>query len=120
MVKKAMNPEDTFKWNMDMILDGRLKNGHCRFDSLRLYARRSKRLHPLVGLIDAIDIATIESSRPGRGDGKAFFDWIEMQAHQRGLAVFVECVLNPRFMDFLLRREYVRLTHDQSSVIKIP
>lgn len=88
------------------ILDGpRPRSTWTGADELRVYIRKSKRAWA-GKLIDAIDIASVETALPGQGHWKQFITWVEQEAEKRGLAVFVESVLNQDLARGLLKHGY--------------
>ncbi len=103
------------------VLDGKLRNSHVMWGPIQLYIRRSRRFFG-GSRVEAADVATIEvpEELQGLGLGTKFFDFWEKEARERGLYVFVESILNPRFQKWLLRRGYTPCEIDPSSVYLKP
>ena len=68
------------------------------------------------GIVPTIDVASIEveESQRGRGRSSALFELVERVADRATRIVYVECVLNRRFADWLQRRGYTRLPGEGS------
>ena len=97
------------------IITGGFRPTHVAWEDLNLYMRRTRRF--LGGkIVETAEVATISTENPGQGTGRRFFDFLEAEAQQLGLWVFVESILNPRFKEFLLRRGYIESETDNISV----
>jgi hypothetical protein len=74
---------------------------------IQVYVRRSNR-HIDGNLVSCLDIASVEVNEDRRGQGmfKAFLNRFEKAAALMNREVFVESILEPRLLQFLLKRNY--------------
>lgn len=68
--------------------------------------------------INSIDVASIESKYPGKGNFTELLNDIEDLAKEFGVSVFIESILRKRFKNFFLKRGYTELSSDPSCVYK--
>ncbi len=93
----------------DTFIDSpKIRNIWIRERDIDVYVRRSNRL--IEGnLILCLDIASVEvnENRQGQGIFKAFLYQFEKEAAKMRRAVYVENILEPRLLDFLIRKGYI-------------
>ena len=89
------------------IASPKIRNVWIRERDIDVYVRRSKRLID-GNLVSCIDIASVEVNERRRGQGifKAFLNRVEKAAASMNREVFVESILEPRLLYFLLKRDY--------------
>lgn len=75
-------------------------------DTIRVYIRRSKRLVlPDRRFTTVLDIANVTVDLPGQGRFTRFLEFVEYLRPYEG--IFIENVLNPRFLGFFYSRDYI-------------
>lgn len=83
---------------------------------LKAYVRITERHLPLPAVFTkTIDVASLDVLEPwqGRGHSTKFLEAVENVARQHGRVVFVECVLNERFAEFLEKRGYTKIVNSE-------
>ena len=116
MAKLSMN-FDTF------IVSPKIRNCWVHERDLSVYVRRSMRF---IGkeAVKCLDIASVEVNEKRRGCGifKEFLARFEVEAKNLNRAVFVESILEPRLLQFLFKRGYIKHPHSTDicpSVFKV-
>lgn len=94
--------------NFDTFIDSpKIRNIWIRERDIKVYVRRSNRIID-GNLVSCLDIASVEINERRRGQGifKAFLNRVEKAAASMNREVFVESILEPRLLQFLLKRDY--------------
>lgn len=74
--------------------------------TLDIFVRVTKRTVDGRSLVDTIDLAYIIARRPGNGAFTKLLGEVEQLAVQHKRVVYIENVIEPRFLSFLTRRGY--------------
>lgn len=90
------------------IVSPKIRNIWIRERDIDVYVRRSNRIID-GNLVSCLDIASVEVNEKRRGQGtfKAFLNRVEKAAASMNREVFVESILEPRLLQFLLKRNYI-------------
>lgn len=94
------------------------KNAYVTAPGFReLYVRRTRRFLNDVWVDSVLDIARIEATRPGKGR----FTALATDLLERGIPLYVECVLNKRFVKKLESMGFTRREAEGApSFFKLP
>jgi hypothetical protein len=110
--------------NLDAFLVSKDRNAWIDEKYMKVYVRRSMRL---IGpdTVPCLDLATVEVDEDKRGGGvlTLFIKRFEREAKKLNRAVYVESILEPRLIPFLIKNGYafVPMTcMDGPSLYKIP
>lgn len=89
------------------IASPKIRNTWIRERDINVYVRRSNRIID-GNLVSCLDIASVEVNEKRRGQGmfKSFLNRVEKAAASMDREVFVESILEPRLLQFLLKRDY--------------
>ena len=93
--------------NLYTFLESGRRNAWIREPGLSIYVRHGERwISRTAGRVECLDISSVSADKLGDGKFTAFLLRAEEEARLRGLAVFVENVLTPRFAAFFRSRGY--------------
>jgi hypothetical protein len=89
-------------------LDSRQRNEWVTEFNISVYCRKGTHLLTKEILCDCIDIGnvTVEEGERGKGLFTQFLERVEMIAYSQCKAVWVECIMEPRLIEFLKERGY--------------
>lgn len=104
------------------IASPKIRNTWIYERDIEVYVRRSNRVID-GNLVSCLDIASVEVRENRRGQGlfKAFLHRFEVEAAKMNRRVFVESILEPRLLQFLLKQNYILIPNSiPPCVYKIP
>lgn len=85
-----------------------VRNAYVRFPGLRsLYVRKGPYWIDDAIVLNTVQIASVESHRPGHGEFRVLIDWLAMEYPE--LTIIVECVLLATFVDVLNHMQFERI-----------
>lgn len=105
-MRKVKNPyAELDKFVEDGLAVRRTTDKHMQIGELALYTRVATRY---IGgeMVRTLDIGSVETQTPQKGDFTRLLNHMERLAHKKGVAVYVESILNEDLQAFLQRRGY--------------
>jgi hypothetical protein len=97
---------------LQSFLRNKASNAWIKYDRLDVYVRRSRHCFRGNELTQCLDIANVSTASKNRGFGRftRFLTSFEKLAFENNCAVWVESIMEPRLLQFLLRRGYREVT----------